>query len=109
MKEPIDYRVPRTEENIASYEQLFCDVTDAVWPINATPDEEELARIAQATPGQRALYVATLFARLAGNGGVASFFTAAGFYSQVLEESLQLLGAQDMLQSYRDGLDDFDG
>jgi hypothetical protein len=38
------------------------------------------------------------------NEGLASFFCTAGFYSRDLEESLRLLGVDDMLDAVLEGL-----
>jgi hypothetical protein len=56
------------------------------------------------TQGQRALYLGSVFAWLVDNGGMTSFFTAAGFYSEDLEESLRLLGAEEMRELLVEGL-----
>ena len=102
MENRADFRVPRTAANSADYEQLFCDVTQSIWP--DCDDAEALAHIAQGTPGQRALFVTTLFARLVDNGGVAGFFESAGFYSGNVVEGLRLLEAQDLLKAFLEGL-----
>jgi hypothetical protein len=54
----------------------------------------ELNHIASATPGQRAIYLATLFIREVDNGGLAQFFSnSSGMYTEELLNGLRLLGA----------------
>jgi hypothetical protein len=48
MEESTDFPVPRTEAKSTDYQQLFCEVTQAIWPDMAT---DELADIAQGTAG----------------------------------------------------------
>src|ERR1035438_818948 len=102
MSNIVDFRVLRTARNSGDYEQLFCDVTEAIWPKSV--EGEALAHIAQGTPGQRAFFVTTLFARLVDNGGFAGFFGPAGFYSNDVAEALRLLGAQDLHKAFLEGL-----
>ena len=102
MANSVDFRVPRTARDSEDYEQLFCDVTEAIWPDGQ--EAEALAHIAQGTPGQRALFVTTLFARLVDNGGLAGFFGPAGFYCDDVTEGLRLLGAHDMHKAFLEGL-----
>src|ERR1035441_10361386 len=102
MANSVDFRVPRTARNSEDYEQLFCDVTEAIWPDGQ--EAEALAHIAQGTPGQRALFVTTPVARLVQNGGLAGFFGPAGFYCDDVTEGLRLLGAHDMHKAFLEGL-----
>jgi len=97
-----DFRVPRPPAGAVDYDQLFCDITEAIWPPDRVTDK--LAHIAQGTPGQRALFVTTLFARLVDNGGLAGFFGPGGFYSGHVAEGLRTLGAQDLLEAFVEGL-----
>jgi hypothetical protein len=98
-----DYRIQRTEANQASYEQLFCDIEMSFW--GPTGTEKDKAYVAQGTPGQRALFVMTLFARLVDNGGLESFFKSAPFYSLEVKDALSLLEFPEMQQRFAEALD----
>jgi hypothetical protein len=103
MESAPDFRITRTAKNSADYEQLFCDITEAVWPGDDVVNP--VAYIARGTAGQRALFVTTLFARLVDNGGLASFFESASFYSRNVAEGLALLGCSDLHQTFLKSLD----
>jgi hypothetical protein len=97
-----DFRIRRTEANQASYEQLFCHIEGSFWGPTGTAKDK--AYVAQGTPGQRALFVMTLFARLVDNGGLMSFFESAPFYSSEVSEALDLLQFPQMQKAFAEGL-----
>lgn len=62
--------------------------------------EDELAHIAQGTPGQRAVYSTMLFAREVDNGGLQQFLgNTSGLYWRNVVEGLELLGADKHLSA----------
>ena len=102
MTSKCDFRVRRTEANRASYPQLFCDIETSFW--GPTGTEKDKAYVAQGTPGQRALFVMTLFARLVDGGGLKSFFECASFYCSEVTDALSLLQFPEMQQAFAEGL-----
>lgn len=100
-KEP-DFRIERTAANQADYAQLFCDIETSFW--GPTGTEADKSFVAQGTPGQRALFVMTLFARLVDNGGLMSFYESASFYSREVTEALALLKFPEMQHVFADSL-----
>jgi hypothetical protein len=97
-----NFRIHRTDGNRASYEQLFYEIEKAFW--GPTGTEKDKAYVAQGTPGQRALFVMTLFARLVDNGGLRSFFGSTPYYSNEVTDALNLLQFPDMQQAFAEGL-----
>lgn len=97
-----DFRIRRAEANRDSYEQLFYEIEQSFW--GPTGTAEDKAYVAQGTPGQRALFVMTLFARLVDNGGLVSFFKSAPFYSSEVREALDLLQFPEMQKAFAEGL-----
>ena len=88
----MDFRISRSSVDGLDDSHLFWAVIEPVWP-DASVDDE-LKHIASATPGQRAIYVATLFIREVDNGGLAQFFSnSSGMYTEELLKGLRLLGA----------------
>jgi hypothetical protein len=84
-------------------EGLFWAVIHLIWP-DASVDDE-LAHIAKGTPGQRAIYTTTLFAREVDNGAVAQFLgNGSGIYAKAVVEGLQLLGTDELLEALLAGL-----
>jgi hypothetical protein len=75
-------------------EELFWAVLEPIWPDDSVTDE--LEHISQGTPGQRAIYVTTLFMREVDNGGIEQFFlNSSGIYSEEVLKGLQLLGMNE--------------
>jgi len=89
-----DFRIERTTRNQSDYSWLFYEVEKSFWGPSGT--DADKADVALGTPGQRALFVMTLFARLVDNGGLMSFFQSAGFYSREVAEALTLLQFAEM-------------
>jgi hypothetical protein len=97
-----DYRIERTAANQADYAQLFYDIEKSFW--GPTGTDADKGYVAQGTPGQRALFVMTLFARLVDNGGLMSFFGCASFYATEVTEALELLQFREMQLAFAEGL-----
>jgi len=96
MESSEDFRIPRATTQNMSDEELFWAVIEPIWPDSEVHDE--LKRIEHGTPGQRALYTATLFAREVDNGGLAQFLSnSSGMYAKYVKEGLRLLGADALL------------
>ncbi len=103
MESSEDFRIPRATTHGMSDEELFWAVIEPIWP--DADVEDELKRIEQGTPGQRALYATTLFAREVDNGGLAQFFgNSSGMYAKYVEAGLRLLGAHDTLDTFLEAL-----
>jgi len=102
MTEQRDFRIARTPENQADYPQLFFDIEKALW--GPTGTDADKIYVAQGTPGMRALFVMTLFARLVDNGGLVGFFESSSFYSREVTEALALFEFPEMQQSFAEGL-----
>ena len=96
-----DFRIPRAIADGLSEAELYWAVIEPIWPDIHVKDE--LAHIARGTPGQRAIYATTLFAREVDNGGLAQFFSnSSGMYTKHVEEGLHLLGAHELLKTFLD-------
>jgi Domain of unknown function (DUF4375) len=102
MTETRDFRIVRTAAHQANYPQLFCDIEMAFW--GPTGTDADKAYVAEGTPGMRALFVMTLFARLVDNGGLMGFFGSSSFYSREVTEALALLEFPEMQQAFTEGL-----
>jgi len=103
MKINEDFRIPRATTQNMSDEELFWAVIEPIWPDSEVHDE--LKRIEHGTPGQRALYATTLFAREVDNGGLAQFLSnSSGKYAKYVEEGLQLLRADTLLAIFLEAL-----
>ncbi len=99
MRDAVDFRIHRATVDGLEDEDLFEAIANRIWPDENVKDE--LAHIARATPGQRAIYVMTVFAREVGKGGIAEFFSdTSGVYAKTVADSLRLLGAKKMLEAY---------
>lgn len=97
-----DFRIRHTDANRADYAQLLCDIEMSFW--GPTGSDADKAYVAQGTPGQRALFVLTLFARLVDNGGLMSFYECASFYSREVTEALELLQFPEMQRAFSESL-----
>lgn len=98
MESKPDFRIKRTEANRADYEQLFYEIEKSFWaPAGAAKGK---AYIAQGNPGQRALFVMTLFARLVDGDGLTGFFECTPYFSPEVVEALNLLQFPDMQQAF---------
>jgi len=85
---------------------FFWALIEPLWPDASV--RNELRHIAKATPGQRALYVLTLFMREVDNGGLEQFFfNSSGMYSEEVQKALRLLGAHDQLSAFEAALEIF--
>jgi hypothetical protein len=98
MESKPDFRIARTEANRADYAQLFYEIEKSFW--GPTGTAEDKAYVARGTPGQRALFVMTLFARLVDNGGLMSFFECTPYYSPEVAEALSLLQFPEMQRAF---------
>ncbi len=104
MSDHVNFRISRaTVEDFDDDAELADAVVDPIWPDASVKDE--LAHIAQGTPGQRAIYALTLFAREVDNGGLRQFLgNSSGLYAQTVVEGLRLLGVEEMLGPLLEGL-----
>src|SRR5215467_6304043 len=99
MENSKDFRIAKATALGLTDEELFWAVIEPIWPNTEVELPDELARITQCTPGQRAIYATTLFAREIDNGGIAQFFrNSSGMYATQVEEGFRLLGAYDLHQ-----------
>src|SRR4051812_1516732 len=90
----MEFRISRSQANGLSGDDLLWAVMEPVWPDASVRDE--LQHIAPATPGQRAVYVATLFIREVDNGGLHQFFfNSSGQYAEEVVRGLRLLGLDE--------------
>jgi hypothetical protein len=79
---------------------------EPIWPDQLY--EDELARIAQGTAGQQAIYCTMLFAREVDNGGLRQFFAnSSGMYWRNVVTGLKRLGASEILTALSTALDVF--
>jgi hypothetical protein len=102
MENKPDFRILRTEANREDYEQLFYEIEKSFWgPTGSVKDKEY---VAQGNPGQRTLFVMTLFARLVDNGGLTSFFECTPYYTPEVQEALKLLQFHDMERAFAEAL-----
>lgn len=98
---PSDFRIPRSSVAGMSDHDLCWAVVDRVWPAADVADELELEHIAQATPGQRAVYTTMLYSQEVDNGGIKQFLSnSSGLYSQCVLEGLRLLGATELYSGF---------
>jgi hypothetical protein len=89
-----------------SDDRLCWAVIERFWPdVNC----DQQARIAAGTPGQRAIYALTVFAREVDNGGLEQFFwnSSGDLYPQVLA-GLARVGADDRTAILRTAASFFD-
>ena len=98
-----DFRILRAMVEGADDDKLFWGLIEPIWPDSSVVDE--LQHIARCTPGQRAMYVTTLFMREVDNGGVEQFFhNSSGMYTQAVLEGLRLLEAYDHLAALQQAM-----
>jgi hypothetical protein len=100
----MDFRIPRsTVDGLDDEVDYFWALIEPLWP--DTSVEDELAHIALATAGQRALYVVTLFFREVDNGGLDQFFhNSSGMYAAEVSKALHLLGATEHAAAFEKAL-----
>jgi len=105
-----DFRISRSSVAGMDDAALFWALIEPVWPHASVADADELRHIAAATPGQRALYVTTLFAREVDNGGLEQFFhNSSGLYAQSVREAFILLEAKEHQIAYESAISLFPG
>jgi hypothetical protein len=81
---------------------------EPLWPDEAV--ENELERVALATPGQRALYVVTLCLREVDNGGLDQFFSnSSGMHSEEVRKAFRLLEADEHVAAFEKAMKIFPG
>jgi hypothetical protein len=92
-----DFRIPRSSTVGLSDKDLCSAVVEEIWPWEG---DDELAKLAAGTPGQRAIYTGTVFAREVDNGGLSQFFwnSSGDLYQEVLQ-GLTRLGASNKAMS----------
>jgi hypothetical protein len=79
---------------------------EPIWPDQLY--EDELARIAQGTAGQQAIYCTMLFAREVDNGGLRQFLAnSSGMYWRNVATGLKLLSASEHLTALSTALNVF--
>ena len=102
----MDFRISRSSVDGMDDAGLFWALIEPVWPDEAVADE--LRHIAMATPGQRALYVTTLFIREVDNGGLEQFFhNSSGMYAESVCDAFRLLGANEYASVFERALSIF--
>jgi hypothetical protein len=102
----IDFRIPRAAVEGVDDEALCWSVVERIWPDQLY--EDELARIAQGTAGQQAIYSTMLFAREVDNGGLGQFLAnSSGMYWKNVVTGLKLLGANEHLAALLTALNVF--
>jgi hypothetical protein len=91
-----DFRVSRSKVNEnMSDEEFIWEVIEPIWP--GTPEDlvDELKRISDGTPGERAIFTATLFIREVDNGGLSQYFgNSSGIFAEEVLQGLKLLGME---------------
>jgi hypothetical protein len=102
----IDFRIPRSAVEGADDQTLCWAVVEPIWPDQLY--EDELARIAQGTAGQQAIYCTMLFAREVDNGGLRQFLAnSSGLYWRNVVTGLKLLDANEHLAALLTALNIF--
>jgi hypothetical protein len=97
-----DFRIPRATVEGMDDGSLFWALIEPIWP---DTEVDELQRIAQGTPGQRAFYATTLFMRETDNGGVEQFFyNSSGMYLQFVLEGFRVLEAFNHLGALHEAM-----
>ena len=81
---------------------MFYEIEKSFW--GPTGTDKDKAYVAQGSPGQRALFVMTLFARLVDGGGLKSFFECASFYCSEVTNALNLLQFPEMQHVFAESL-----
>jgi hypothetical protein len=97
-----DFRIEKTAANQADYAQLFYEIEKSFW--GPTGTDADKSYVAQGTPGQRALFVMTLFARLVDNGRLMSFYESSPYYSSDVLAALKLLQFSEMEKAFEESL-----
>jgi hypothetical protein len=104
----MDFRIPRSTVDGLDEAEFFWALIEPVWP-DASVDDE-LAHIALATPGQRALYIVTLCIREVCNGGLDQFFSnSSGMYADEVRKALRLLKANEHAAAFEKAMKVFPG
>jgi len=104
----MDFRIPRSSVvGLKDEGDYFWALIERVWPEEAVG---ELERLKSATPGQRALYVTTLFVREVDNGGLDQFFSnSSGMYASEVRKAFRLLGADEHAAAFEKAIKIFPG
>lgn len=97
-----DFRIEKRAANLADCPQLFYEIEQSFW--GPTGTDSDKAYLVQGTPGQRAFFVMTLFARLVDNGGLMSFYESSPFYCSDVMEALTLLQFPEMKRVFAESL-----
>ncbi|PKP59576.1 MAG: hypothetical protein CVT88_05120 [Candidatus Altiarchaeales archaeon HGW-Altiarchaeales-1] len=98
-----DFRISQKDINGLSDGDMIAAVILPIWPSGI--EEDELDRISQGTPGQRALYCITLFMREVNNGGIEQFLrNSSGMYINEVLKGLDLVGARKDLEIVKEAL-----
>jgi hypothetical protein len=101
-----DYRISKASIEGMTEAEYFWALIEPLWPDASV--EDELNRISYATPGQRALYVTTLFLREVDNGGLEQFFyNSSSIYSKEVLKGFKLLGMNDHYEILKKALTAF--
>src|SRR5208282_1452441 len=104
----MDFRIRQAMVEGMDEAAFFWAVIEPLWPTAEV--DNELKHIALATPGQRALYVVTLFLREVDNGGLDQFFfNSSGMYAAEICKALRLLGADEQAAAFEQALKFFPG
>src|SRR5262245_55475021 len=102
-KKAMDFRISRSSVEGMWEEDFLWAVIEPLWPDASV--EDELEHIAAATPGQRAIYVATVFLREVDNGGLEQFFSnSSGMYAGEVRKALRLLEAHEHAAAFEKAL-----
>jgi hypothetical protein len=103
----MDHRISRSLVDGLDDSGYFWGIVEPVWP---TSEDDETQLLAEATPGQRALYVLTLFMREVDNGGLDQFFyNSSGAYAKEVGRAFTLLGADRHASAFGESLAIFPG
>jgi hypothetical protein len=102
----MEFRIPYSETEEMSEEELFWAVIEPIWPDEFVVDE--LEHLSKGTPGQRAIFSTTLFMREVDNGGIEQFFfNSSGIYSNEVLEGFKLLGMKEHYETVKKAFDFF--
>ena len=105
---PRDFRIRRADVALADDDAFFWALIEPTWP--ATEAEDCPEHLAQATPGQRALYTTMLFARDVDNGGLEQvLWNLPAWLIESAEAAFLLLDARQHAVALRQGIEAFFG
>jgi hypothetical protein len=98
-----DFRIPHSRVANVGEDEFFWAVIEPIWP--ATEKEDTPNRILSGTPGQQALYGATLFIREVDNGGLQQFlWNMKSWYVDLAVKSLERIEAKEHADAFRRGI-----